>query len=203
MPAIDDIFRYLTGVWRMMTGRPDGIRLLDLSADGFWNSFFAIAVALPALMVGWAGIANELGANPDIFGGKLSILLRVALVDLGAWVLPLALLGAIAPLAGVADRFVHYVVASNWASALLIWLMLPAALLRLFAPSLQGVAEMLSLALFAVSMALTWRLTNVALGKGPWIATAIFAGMFVASLVILFILQGALGLSPPDQLPAG
>jgi hypothetical protein len=203
MPAIEDIFRYLTGVWRMMTGRPDGIRLLDLSADGFWNSFFAIAVALPALIVGWVGVANELGATPEILGSKVSILLRIAFVDVGTWLLPLALLGAVAPLAGVADRFVHYVVASNWASALLIWLMLPAALLRLFAPSLQGVAEMLSLALFAVSMALTWRLTNVALGKGPWIATAIFAGMFVASLVILFILQGALGLSPQDQLPAG
>ena len=203
MPAIEDIQRYLTGVWGMMTGRPDGIRLLDLSADGFWNSFFAIAVALPALFVGWAGVANELGAEPDVFGHPASILLRIALVDVGTWLLPLALLGAVAPLAGIADRFVHYVVASNWASALLIWLMLPAALLRLFAPSLQGVAEMLSLALFVVSMALTWRLTNVALGKGPWIATAVFAGMFVASLVILFVLQGALGLTAPDQLPAG
>ncbi len=203
MPAIEDIQRYLTGVWRMMTGIPDGIRLLDLSADGFWNSFFAIAVALPALIVGWAGVVNELGAEPDIFGHRISILLRVALVDLGTWLLPLALLAVVAPFAGIADRFVHYVVASNWASALIVWLMLPAALLNFFAPSLQGVAEMLSLALFAVSMALTWRLTNAALGKGAWTATAVFAGMFIASLVILFVLQGALGLTAPDQLPAG
>ena len=199
MPAIEDIQRYLTGVWGMMTGRPDGIRLLDLSADGFWNSFFAIAVALPALFVGWAGFANELGAEPDVFGHPASILLRVALVDVGTWLLPLALLGIVAPWAGIADRFVHYVVASNWASALLIWLMLPATLLRLLAPSLQGLAEMLSLVLFAVSIALTWRLTNAAIGKGAWIATAVFAGMFAASLVILFVLQGAFGLTAPDQ----
>ena len=203
MPSFEDIHRYLTGVWRMMMGRPDGIQLLDLSADGFWNSFFAIAVALPALIVGWVGIANELGAEPDIFGSKISILLRVALVDAGTWLLPLAILAVVAPWAGIAGRFVHYVVASNWASALIVWLMLPAALLRLFAPSLQGLAEVLSLGLFAVSMALTWRLTNVAIGKGASVATAVFAGMFIASLVILFVLQGALGLYAPDQIPAG
>ena len=35
----------LTGAWRLMLGKADGLRLLDLSADGFWNSFFAIVVA--------------------------------------------------------------------------------------------------------------------------------------------------------------
>lgn len=203
MPPFEDIYTYLTGAWRMMTGKPDGLRMLDLSADGFWNSFFAIVVALPALMVGWVGVANELGAEPEIFGGKLSILLRVALVDAGAWVLPLLALAAVAPRAGIGDRFVTYVVASNWASALIVWLMLPAALLRLLVPSLQGFAETLSLALFAVSMVLTWRLTNVAIGKGPAVATAVFIGMFVISLIILFVLQGALGLTIQDQIPAG
>ena len=203
MPPIEQIQQYLTGAWRMMMGKSDGLRLLDLSADGFWNSFFAIAVALPALMVGWAGIANELGANPEIFGGKFSVLLRVALVDLGAWVLPLAVLALVAPRAGIGDRFVHYVVASNWASALLVWLMLPASLLGLVAPGLQPATEVLSLVLFLVAMGLTWRLTNVAFGKGPSIATAVFAGMFVASLIILFVLQGALGLNAADHMPAG
>ena len=59
---VDEIQRYLTGAWRMMMGKADGLRLLDLSADGFWNSFFAIVVALPALIVGWVGVANEIGA---------------------------------------------------------------------------------------------------------------------------------------------
>src|SRR5690554_1689658 len=101
MPPIERIQQYLTGAWRMMMGKPDGLRLLDLSADGFWNSFFAIVVALPALMVGWTGIASELGASPDLYGGRFSILLRLAVVDLGAWVLPLAGLALVAPQAGI------------------------------------------------------------------------------------------------------
>ena len=50
------------------------------------------------------------------------------MVDFGTWVLPLVLLWRSSRRAlGIADRFVHYVVASNWASALIVWLMLPAA----------------------------------------------------------------------------
>ena len=60
MPRVEEIQQYLTGAWRMMMGKPDGIRLLDISADGFWNSFFAIAIALPALIAGWVTLANTL-----------------------------------------------------------------------------------------------------------------------------------------------
>ncbi|WP_353643371.1 transporter [Mesorhizobium sp. WSM2239] len=196
MPSAAEIQRYLTGAWRLMTGKPDGLLLLDISADGFWNSFFAIVVALPALFVGWIGVANEIADEP-LTGGRLSILLRLAAIDLSAWILPLIALAIAAPLAGIGARFVHYVVASNWGSALIIWLMLPAALLRLISPSSSDLAALLSIGLFGLSMVLTWRLTNVVIGRGPAIGTAVFAGMFIASLAVLFLLQAALGIQVP------
>ncbi|MER9338061.1 hypothetical protein NKJ06_29550, partial [Mesorhizobium sp. M0293] len=55
MLSADETQASLTGAWRLMLGKTDGLRLLDLSADGFWNSFFAIVVAAPALLVGWVG----------------------------------------------------------------------------------------------------------------------------------------------------
>jgi hypothetical protein len=196
MPSAAEIQRYLTGAWRLMTGKPDGLLLLDISADGFWNSFFAIVVALPALFVSWIGVANEIADEP-LVGGRLSILLRLAAIDLSAWILPLVALAVAAPLAGIGARFVHYVVASNWGSALIIWLMLPAALLRLISPSSSDLAALLSIGLFGLSMVLTWRLTNVVIGRGPIIGTAVFAGMFIASLAVLFLLQAALGIQVP------
>jgi hypothetical protein len=196
MPSAAEIQRYLTGAWRLMTGKPDGLLMLDISADGFWNSFFAIVVALPPLFVGWIGMANEITAEPAA-GSRLSILLRLAAIDLSAWVLPLAALALAAPLAGIGARFVHYVVASNWGSALIIWLMLPAALLRLISPSSSDLASLLSIGLFGLSMVLTWRLTNVVIGRGPAIGTAVFAGMFIASLAVLFLLQAVLGIYIP------
>ncbi|TIP97676.1 MAG: transporter, partial [Mesorhizobium sp.] len=88
MLSSDETYASLTGAWRLMLGKADGLRQLDLSADGFWNSFFAIVVAAPALIVGWVGLANEIG-DPSAFAGRFSMLIRLATVDIGAWVLPL------------------------------------------------------------------------------------------------------------------
>ncbi|MDX8502839.1 transporter [Mesorhizobium sp. VK4C] len=197
MLSADETYASLAGAWRLMFGKADGLRMLDLSADGFWNSFFAIVVAAPALIVGWVGIANEIG-DPNAFAGRLSMLLRLATVDIGSWVLPLVVLALVAPRVGIGGRFVHYVVASNWASAIIAWLMLPSALLRLFVPSPDEVSGLVSLLLFALSMVLTWRMTNATIGKGPAVGTAVFAGMFVASLLVLFGLQALLGIDIPD-----
>lgn len=193
MPPADDIQRYLTGAWRLMMGKREGVALLDITADGFWNSFFAIAIALPALIVGWVGTANEIGANPAAAASPLSYLLRLALIDIGAWILPLIGLAFVAASAGIRDRFVHYVIASNWSSAILAWLMLPAALLRLITPSNSDLALTLSLGLFLLSMVLSWRLTNAVIAKGAAMGSAVFAGMFVASLIVLIVLQAVLG----------
>lgn len=198
MPPVEDIQRQLLGAWRMMTGRRDGIRLLDLSVDGFWNSFFAIVVAIPALLAGWVPVAADFVEPGASLAPRLAAVVRLALVDIGAWVLPIAALAAVAGLAGIRDRFVHYVVASNWGGALFAWFMLPAALLRLAAPGAAELTTLLSLGIFLGCMVLSWRLTDASLGKGPGIATAVFAGMLVASIVTLLALQDLLGVSLPS-----
>lgn len=194
MLSSDEIQSSLLGAWRMMLGKADGLRLLDLSADGFWNSFFAILVAAPALIVSWVGIANEIG-DPDAFAGRFGMLVRLAIIDVGAWVLPLFALALLGRKVGIGGRFVHYVVASNWASAITAWLMLPASLVRLFLPVTDDFVQLVSLILFVVSMVLTWRMTNAAIGRGAAVGSAVFAGMFVASLVVLFALQALLGIA--------
>jgi hypothetical protein len=201
MLSADETYASLAGAWRLMFGKADGLRLLDLSADGFWNSFFAIVVAAPALVVGWVGIANEIG-DPEAFAGRLGMLIRLATVDIGSWVLPLVALALVAPRAGIGGRFVHYVVASNWASAIIAWLMLPSALLRLFLPSTSEISSLVSLFLFALSALLTWRMTNASIGKGAAVGTAVFVGMFIASLLVLFGLQTLLGIDIPADTGA-
>lgn len=202
MPKLEEIQQYLTGAWRMMIGKPDGLRLLDISADGFWNSFLAIAIAMPALIAGWVTIANTLSPAFLPFGARLAIMLKLATVDIGAWILPLVAFAALAGPGGVSDRFAHYVISSNWGSALIIWMMLPPTLLRMFFPGTADFASAMSFCLFVVSLVLTWRLTNSALGKGIGMTTAVFAAMFVASVVALYGLQFALGLEGLDQ-PGG
>lgn len=203
MPSFEEVQQYLVGAARLMLGKPDGLRMLDFSADGFWNSFFAMVVALPALMIGWVGLANDLDQTSMALGSRLSILLRIAFIDFAAWTGPLILLGLVISRTSIADRFARIVVAGNWGSAVIVWFMLPAPLLRLLYPAAAGAASILSLVLFAISMVMTWRLTNLAVGKGPAAAAAVFAGMLGTSLAILFLLQPALGLDGAAQLPDG
>jgi hypothetical protein len=197
MPPAEDIQRHLLGAWRMMTGKRDAVRMLDLSVDGFWNSFFAILIALPVLLVGWVPLANELAVPEARFVGRVLLVLRLAVVDIGSWVLPIAALAAISGYFGIRDRFVAYVVATNWGSALFAWFLLPASLLRLVAPGLGEAATALSLGIFLASMVLLWRLTDAAIDKGPGVATGVFAGMFMASVLTLFALQDLLGIGTP------
>jgi hypothetical protein len=201
MLSVDETSSSLTGAWRLMLGKADGLRLLDLSADGFWNSFFAIVVAAPAMIVGWVGTANEIG-DPNAFAGRLGMLVRLATVDLGSWLLPLVALALVASRAGIGDRFVHYVVASNWASAITAWMLLPSALIRLFLPPGNPVAELVWLVLVVLSLVLTWRMTNAAIGKGAAVGSAVFAGMLVVSLAVLFGLVALLGITVPTAAPA-
>jgi hypothetical protein len=186
----------LIGAWRLMLGKVDGLRLLDLSADGFWNSFFAVVVAAPALIVGWVGTANQIG-DPTAFAGRLGMLVRLATVDLGSWMLPLFALVLVAPRVGIGDRFVHYVVASNWASAITAWIMLPSALIQLVLPPPNQFFDLVYLSLFALSLVLIWRMTIAVIGKGVGIGAAVFAGMLIASFVVLYGLAAVLGISEP------
>lgn len=192
MLSADEIQSSLNGAWRMMLGKADGLRLLDLSVDGFWNSFVAIGVAAPAMIVGWVGFANTAG---ETAASRFELLLRLAFVDIGTWILPVLVLAIIAPRAGIGGRFVHYVVASNWASAIIAWLMLPGALMRLLFPAADQASGLVSLVLFFISLVFSWRMTNQAIAKGAAMATAVFAGMFVVSLIVLFALQWLVGVS--------
>lgn len=195
MPSAQDIQTYMTGAWRLMMGKPEAVRLFDLSADGFWNSFYAIVVAVPALTVGWASFAGDFAVGAS---GRFGIVFLLGVIDLATWVLPLVVLALVAKPLGVGDRFVAYVVASNWGSALLIWLMLPATLVRLLAPGAEDLAALLSLLAFLVTMALSWRLTNAVIDRGAGLATGVFTLMLALSIGVLLTLQALFGL---DALP--
>lgn len=197
MPSLDEIQSYLAAAWDLMRGRPDALRRLDLSADGFWNSFLAIPLAAPPLLLIWIAATNNLMAHDSVTHTRGGIILSNVLVDLVGWTFPLVALGVVARWMGVADRFVAYVVASNWGSVIIAWLALPMALAMLTAPG-TSLDTSLQLAYLALNLVLMWRLTNAAIAKGPGMATAVFLFVVVISIFATIFLQSALGLRLPD-----
>ncbi len=193
MPPFESVMRFMSATWGMMTNRPDAVRELDTSADGFWESFWAMAVAVPPLMVTWVSFATLNGAEMGL--SRWTAFFAAIGIEGAAWILPIAGFVLIASKINLASRMPDYVVATNWGSALLAWLYWPPALLRLMFPALGETAEILELIVYVAILVLWWRLTNAALRKGPAVATAVFMAMLFATLSVVSIVQALLSQS--------
>ena len=195
MPDSQTIQQSLLGAARMMIGKADGLRRMDFSIDGFWDSFYAMVLAAPPLLISWIAAANDSLDVPGATGSVGYVTFANGIIEIAAWVLPIILLGFALNKTIIADRFIPYVVATNWASVIVAWYMLPISLLRLFAPQAQDLTTTLSLAAFIATMIFVWRLTNVVIGKGAAIASGVFAGMFAASVASVYLFANLLGIT--------
>ncbi|MGB3502730.1 MAG: transporter [Mesorhizobium sp.] len=194
MPSAEQIQIYVAAAWHLILGRRGAIKQFDLSADGFWNSFYAMIVVLPMMLVTWVTIANGFGDMAGEFGGRLSIVLRLAFIDLLAWVAPIVVLAFSARALGIADRFVPYVVASNWGSVITSAIMLPVSLIELVFPGSVEALDALSLVVFIVAMVVNWRLANASIDRGTGVAAGAFGVVVVVSIAVVIGMQSVMGL---------
>jgi len=194
MPSLDDVFRYFTGVWRMMLGHKDGLNYLDISADDFWQSFNAILIALPPLFGTWVAYAAELTAGREDATTRLAIVTRAAFVDIAAWVVPLIIIGLLARYIGIAKRYAAYVIATNWASALLAWIFAPITLLQLFFPSQFEIATIFIFLMFGITVVFSYRLTFAVLQRPHSYVAPFFTSVFMGTLFFTLILQQIFGI---------
>ncbi|MDG1997080.1 MAG: hypothetical protein P8J14_11335 [Emcibacteraceae bacterium] len=63
MPLGAYIFNSLKGAWKLVQANPKSMEYLDLSTEGFWKSFWAIAVMVPGLLIwtfyNYQGVSSE------------------------------------------------------------------------------------------------------------------------------------------------
>lgn len=199
MPSADEVQAGLTGAWQLMLGKTDGLRRLDLSADGFWNSFFALVVALPAYFAMWTTQAIEIAPNAGAFSERVVLVVQLAIMDFASWVLPLLAIAYALMRFGMGGRMALFVIANNWANALFTWAILPVFLLASFFPSLGDLARLLMIAVFVASLVLLWRLNNTIL-RNAGMTTAVVVGLVGLSLVIYLGLDWLFAMPAPPQV---
>jgi len=107
---ISEGWRGMIGASRLLTFRPGGEAMFDISMAGFWRSFGAILFALPLAALALAERAH-LGVPVDIW--------MYFLIFFGTWAsFPLSAAVAVA-LAGARGRYLPWVIVHNWG---VIWL---------------------------------------------------------------------------------
>lgn len=131
--AAEDIARSLRGSWRLMDEGAAALPDLDLSRAGFWRSFLAFALMLPAViaLVAAARIAAGLANSTGLFTAPGLVACVIGALLLAILVVP-AFLIALRPQLAREGRFTGFVIAWNWAGIVSTSLMaLPAAVFAL------------------------------------------------------------------------
>ncbi|SMC64382.1 hypothetical protein SAMN06297251_10593 [Fulvimarina manganoxydans] len=181
MPTKDEVLRYFSGVALMMLGRKEGLARLDISPDGFWQSFYAIAIAAPAIAFSWIEYESMERSGPVSHLGSFQVYGAHALADALAWLVPVLFLMMIAKRIGYGRKVSPLVVATNWAGALIAWALAPyLALVVLFGMN-AGLAIVGTILSWA-TLILTARLIQTVVGD--WAAAiGITVLMLAAGLV--------------------
>jgi hypothetical protein len=157
MNPVTEIAGGIYGAWRLARRDPAGLGWFDASERGFWHSFWAAALLLPAFltMLVLDGVFQDGVARPLV-------------VQLIAYVLrwtafPLAM----AHIAVNLDRgqhYIRYIVAYNWSSVIQMALFLPIAVLGHLFPG--GGFAMLNLMVVVVLLAYQAYVAHVCLEVG-------------------------------------
>ena len=194
--ALDTLLTRADGAIDLALGRRrEGWSKLDLSADGFWNSFLAIPACLPALLVIWLSRSDlMIGQGARMSPGAL--VGSFALIELTIWMLTIGLFVALAGPLRLADRLVPTVIAVNWASVPIAYAQAVPAAIALLIGWGPGVVFLMLVFEVLVLVAL-WRILAASLERRPRTVLGVFLATLVAGYALATAGQDLLGLSLP------
>lgn len=182
MIALHEVVSGLTGAWRLARFDPRGMSYFDTTIAGYWRSFYAAVICLPAYIV---MVAVDMQRTP-----VLASLERLLAVHAIAYVInwtafPLAMTWAVG-LLDREDHYLRYITARNWAEVLEMALFVPA--LTLAASDASWFEPLPAFAAFVV-FCYQWFVARTALDTSGIQALAVVGLNLVIDLVLLIALQ--------------
>lgn len=197
-------FASIRATWRLLLRDPGAWDELDVSTEGFFRSFGAIALLFPLNILSDLFAMRLSEARPDVettiplehgYGAGEVIFSTLALCI--EWLLFPVVAYLLLRLLGLTERFVSYVVVHNWARVIIELFNLPAIVL--FSAGLASVSLALDLLLVSLGVSLYFRvqIARSALDAGWGLAVGI------GLLEVLLIISFAVGVSHASSLWLG
>ncbi|PVE22440.1 hypothetical protein DC522_21395 [Microvirga sp. KLBC 81] len=162
----DEVNRSFRGTLDLLHSRAEGLKSFDMSERGFWRSFTAIWLTLPAYVVSLAFERLRLGLlQPDrSLLDNVWIDLVVALGHVASFmVLPLAMIW-IARRFNLTKAYVPFVIVTNWITAMGLLVLSVPAMLLLLGWATPALASVFSLAFAVIIVRMQWFATKATLG---------------------------------------
>jgi hypothetical protein len=173
MLTADEVVRSLRGSLRLIQREADGFHAFDTSIGGFWRSFAAIGLTAPAFVA----LLAERRLDAGLAAGRLlddpGLVLQEAFIYVAAWVtFPLLMIGFVR-LMGLQRRYVGYVVAYNWSSVILTFVLAFPATLHVLGLATATHAAFYTFAFGIVLLHYRWFLARTALHVTGGLAAAV------------------------------
>ena len=158
----DEVVRSLKGSVRLIQREADGLRDFDVSIEGFWHSFAAIVLTMPAFIALLAERRLASGLGPGLFDDP-GLAIGEAFAYLAAWfAFPLVMVGFVR-LMGLERRYVGYVVAYNWSTVIASFALAIPATLHVLGLATPALAAFYTLAFGVIVLQYRWFLARTAL----------------------------------------
>ncbi|MCY0093222.1 hypothetical protein [Hoeflea ulvae] len=185
IPSRQQAGRSLAGLFYLILGRPEGLRLFDVSANGFWRSFGAFFWSWPAQCFLWTGMWRAVPeTRPEGAGETFRFFFVSTSFDVTAWVLPAVLLLAVCQVFGLSDKFARLVVVNNWFGMMAAYIGFFPAALRYLTPLPDTANAFISLAVYAAVIWLYFRVIRICLGGDLMISIFVTLMMVMTGLTI-------------------
>ncbi|WP_417670984.1 hypothetical protein [Roseibium sp.] len=182
-----EIARALQGCWMLFRNRPEGMRYLDLSIEGFWRSFSVVFLLVPLFVVSSFSerrlVLDETNVLSENFPEGTYWLAQFTSLGLDWIALPILLAGLAGPL-GIQKGYVPFVVARNWSSLLVAAPYVLVGLLYLGGLIAPGIMVLLSLVILVVMIWYRFLIARIALQAAVGTAIGIVVLDVVLSLLI-------------------
>jgi len=185
----DEIVRSLTGAWHVFLDRPDADRYFDLSVTGFWRSFRAIVLVLPAYVLSalttWTTLPKEMDSTTFFVARTISLAID--------WVAFAVVLALVADRLRVSGTYSAYIIVRNWASVIATAPFGIVSVLFIAGVIGQDIAATLSLAVLFIVLRYNYIVARRVLQVGMPLAIGIVVADFILSLAIDAGISGLFG----------
>jgi hypothetical protein len=192
MVTADEVGRSVRGTVDLLNQRTEGLRAFDMSETGFWHSFAAIWLTLPAYVVSLALEQHRLDAA-GLGHLDAALMLVVGLAHVAGFVaLPLAMIGITRRLR-LTHRFVPFVIVINWVTVVGLTILSVPAILLLIGWASPPLASLFTVAFAIVVLRLQWFAAKVTLGVSGALAFGIILLEVGLNLGIGSLMRGLIG----------
>jgi hypothetical protein len=197
MLTSDEISRSTGAAVALFRGDPQGLRMLDVSHDGFWRSFQVFFILLPFIGVMILSersyVLARVPFSEETFPSEWFVLSRLFGFAIDWIAFPVVLAFLARPL-GLERRYVPLVVALNWAALVAAVPAVVPHLLQLLGLISEEMTALLQVVALGIVLRYQYMVTRIATGVTIGFAIGLVALNFILTVIVSVIISSAFGL---------